>query len=384
MKLTQNVAWWDRAISQSEMISNGFEVFKAWLARFAEWILFFCLIANIIEIFPLPEPFASIFGNIVLGIQVITLDVAGFGLASMGASARRRGDRGAARKASRMGWTLISIMMLTVGLVAISVIAPSVKSDIDVVQKALILVRVIVTVLYSHIVHSLRVSGTEHEDRVQQLENDLSAVQRELATKQSELSSVQQKVSSGQQEIGHLRKQLDTLAGQMDSKQQEIGHLRETLDTGQDFHSSRLSSLQREVEREQAERAALQRELYTAKAELERVQFALSTEQQIVSSLRKEVSSVQRQGAQSSAKKVSSGQVIGHPRVDAGQAKVVQLDSRRREQDEVEKQIRTLHTHTPVQSLSARGIAGQVGCSPTTAAKWKAIIESEDQPAANE
>ena len=107
--------WRDRAIEASEAISDGFEVLKAYGARVAEWILFFCLIANIIEIFPLPEPFASVFGNIVLGVQSVTLDIAGFGLATMGDHARRRGDERAARKASRMGWTLISVMILTVG-----------------------------------------------------------------------------------------------------------------------------------------------------------------------------------------------------------------------------------------------------------------------------
>jgi hypothetical protein len=73
--------------------------------------------------------------------------------------------------------------------------------------------------------------------------------------------------------------------------------------------------------------------------------------------------------------------------VDAGQEKIVELDSRRKTGQEdggVEKQIRDLHEKTPVQSLSARAIAGQVGCSPTTAAKWKTIIENEERGAVNE
>lgn len=374
--------WRDRAITVSEAISDAFEVLKAYGARIAEWVLFFCLIANIIEIFPLPEPFANVFGNIVLGIQSVTLDVAGFGLTSMGAHARRRGDEKAANKASAMGWTLIGIMIVTVSLVTVSLIIPDTKPTIDTIGKVLILARVIVTVFYGHIVHSLRVAGTEHDNRIAELEKEVSTRKAEVSSVQLQLSNAQKQVSTGQQEMDRWRSQLDTLRGQLDIKQQEIESLHTALNSGHDFQASRVSSLQQEVEHEQATQAALRRELYAAKAELERVQLALSTEQHTVSSLRRELSTVQRQvssqGVQSPAKKVSSGQADG-------QSKVVQLDSRRRTgQDDTEDQIRALHKVTPVQSLSARAIAGQIGCSPTTAAKWKTVIENEEKSAVNE
>src|SRR5579862_1251160 len=107
MTQQQGMHWRDRAIHAAERISDGFEVAKAWGARIAEWILFFCLVGNIIEIFPMPHDFAQTFGNIVLGVQVVTLDIAGFGLATMGDHARRRGDERAAKQASTMGWSLI-------------------------------------------------------------------------------------------------------------------------------------------------------------------------------------------------------------------------------------------------------------------------------------
>lgn len=377
MKLTQDISWWDHAIKKSEMISNGFEVFKAWLARFAEWILFFCLIANIIEIFPLPDPFASYFGNIVLGVQVVTLDVAGFGLASMGASAARRGDIDSAKKASRMGWTLIGIMMLTVGLVAVSVIAPTTKSDIDVIQKGLMLARVLVTVLYGHVVHSLRVSNSEYEHRVQQLEKNVSSAERELAAKQKELSNVQQHLSNQGVQLDTLRQEIGQLTGQLNLKEQELSNFQNVLDTGHDFQASRVSILEQEITREHAVQAGLRHDLFTAKTELDTVQLALESSQQMVSNLRKELSSVQKQ--------VSTQGVQSRPkRTPAGQSNVVQLDTLIGQSDDAaEMRIRNLHKESPLDMVSARKIAELVGCSPTTASTWKERIIGEEKRVAN-
>lgn len=202
----------------------------------------------------------------------------------------------------------------------------------------------------------------------------VSTVQQQLDTERKRVSNLQQQLDTEKQ---RARLEVDTLRGQMNIKQQEAESLRAALCDGQGFQSSRVSSLQQEVERVQATADAMRRELHMSKSELERVQLALSNEQQVVSSLRKELSSVQRQVSSQSVQPLAK-------RVSSGQAKVVQLDSHRRDQDDVEKQIRELHKGTPVQSLSARAIAGQVGCSPTTAAKWKAIIESEEQAAVNE
>jgi predicted nucleic acid-binding Zn-ribbon protein len=399
----QELSWWDRAISQSEMISNGFEVFKAWLARLAEWVLFFCLIANIIEIFPLPQPFAGVFGGIVLGTQVITLDVAGFGLASMGASAKRRGDLGAAKKATGMGWTLISIMMLTVGLVATSIIFPSTKSTVDTVQNALILVRIIVTVLYSHIVHSLRVSSVEHENHLKELEDSLSTAQRDLAAKLQELSSVQLQLSSVQKQVSSVQRQFEEEKERASSVQLKLSSVQQELKSGQgDVSSFRrdLSSARAQVEeltmqldikkrgeaslqadlgsvsKMRSDLFAVQGQLAEKENALSSVQRQLEDEQRRASNLEKQLSSVQRQ--------VSSRR---DERVSSGQGKVVQLDTARRQigqGEAVEMRIRDLHKGTPVQTLSARKIAELVGCSPTTASTWKEKITEEEKTTVNE
>src|SRR6266498_3450093 len=141
--IQQVVHWRDRFIARSEGISDAWEVGKAYGARVAEWILFVCLFANILEMFPLLPDW---FGNAVLIVQAITLDIAGFGLTTMGEHARRQGNEKAARTARRMGWTLIGLMILTVGLVTVSVLIPPTKETIDTIEKGLILARVIVTV----------------------------------------------------------------------------------------------------------------------------------------------------------------------------------------------------------------------------------------------
>lgn len=270
--MSQNTHWRDRAITASEVISDGFEVLKAYGARIAEWILFFCLFANILEMFPLPEPFAGVFGNIVLAVQVITLDIAGFGLTTMGDHAERRGDVNAAKTARRMGWTLISLMILTVGMVTVALLIPPTRDFISNAEKVLMLARVIVTVLYGHIVHRLRSASTAHENRIAELEKEVGSLRGQLQAKQQEASTAQQRVST-------LQSQLDTecaaLRGQLGIKQQEIESLHEALGNEQNFQSSRVFDLQEEVKREQARTAALRSELNAKQAELERVQLSL-------------------------------------------------------------------------------------------------------------
>lgn len=395
------IHWKDRAIEASEGISDGFEVLKAYGARIAEWILFFCLIANIIEIFPLPEPGATLFGNIVLGIQSVTLDIAGFGLATMGDHARRRGDAQAASKASTMAWTLISLMIVTVGLVTLSLIIPTTKPTIDTIEKVLILARVIVTVLYGHIVHSLRNAGVEYENRVFILQGEVSSVRGQLQAKENEVSSVQSQLSTAQRTVSTLQQQLDgtqqevsSVQRKLETEQQRVSTLEEELQTGQGDTATlrrelnavkldaeglraRLDAKVREVEEMQADQAgivALRRELNAAKLHAEELRAQLDTKigtgsvQLPLSSGQQRVSS--RQGVQASSEQ---------QKVSTGQGKVLQLDTnrpRKTGQDEIECQIRGLLKERP--ELSGRAIAMELGCSPTTAAKWKSFIENEN------
>src|SRR5438270_865083 len=116
----------------------------------AEWVLFGCMVMDIIEILPAVTLWPSV-SNTVLGTQVVMLDVGGFSLASMGDHARQQGDERAARRASLTGAFLIGIMILTLLLVSIGLLWPAVTSYTSTAEKGLILVRVIMTVIYGHV-----------------------------------------------------------------------------------------------------------------------------------------------------------------------------------------------------------------------------------------
>lgn len=156
--------WKDAAIEKSQAITDAWEVTKIFAGRIAEWVLFGCMVMNIIEILPGVTLWPAV-SNAVLGVQAITLDVAGFGLASMADHARINGDEKAARSAEITGWCLISLMVLTLLLVSIGLLWPFLKVYTDMAEKALILARVVMTVAYGHVVHGLRRSG--HTAQVQ-------------------------------------------------------------------------------------------------------------------------------------------------------------------------------------------------------------------------
>jgi hypothetical protein len=147
--------WKDRAMTGSEVITDLWDVTKAILARLAEWVLFACMVMNIIEILP-GVILAPLVSNLVLSVQAVTLDVAGFGLASMADHARDSGDLAAARTGKRTGWFLIGLMIVTLLLVSIGLLWPVTQPFTAPAEKGLILARVIMTVIYSHVVHRLR------------------------------------------------------------------------------------------------------------------------------------------------------------------------------------------------------------------------------------
>ena len=58
--------WREAALAKSEIISDAWEVTKTYAGRIAEWILFLCMVMNILEILvTLPTTLS----NIVLGTQ---------------------------------------------------------------------------------------------------------------------------------------------------------------------------------------------------------------------------------------------------------------------------------------------------------------------------
>ena len=185
------ISWREATIARSEIITDAWEVTKTYAGRLAEWVLFACMIMNIIEILPGVALWSSL-TNIVLGTQVVMLDVGGFSLASMGDQAREQGDERAARRATVTGGFLIGIMIVTLLLVSIGLLWPVARTYTNMAEKGLILVRVIMTVIYGHVIHSLRRAGTQRQqatftEQISELSQRLTASERRLTEQCSEL-----------------------------------------------------------------------------------------------------------------------------------------------------------------------------------------------------
>lgn len=190
--------WRDTWMERSETITDAWEVTKTYLGRFAEWVLFACMVVNVIEILPGVNVWPLLV-NTVLGTQVIMLDVGGFALMTMADHAKSQGREKAAAKAEWTAWALIGIMILTLVLVTTPVLFPDpqVKLIAQNVEKVLILIRIGMTILYSKVIHGLRSTATALpvvvQDRLSdfftQVEQRLTEVQQRV---QTELQGVQQ------------------------------------------------------------------------------------------------------------------------------------------------------------------------------------------------
>src|SRR5260370_26579959 len=99
-------------MARSEIITDAWEVTKTYAGRIAEWVLFACMIMNIIEILPGVTLWPAL-SNIVLGTQVVMLDVGGVLPDSMRDHARQHGDAQAPRRPSVTAPSLPRIMILT-------------------------------------------------------------------------------------------------------------------------------------------------------------------------------------------------------------------------------------------------------------------------------
>ncbi len=203
-------SWKDAAIARSQGITDAWEVSKAYAGRIAEWVLFFCMVANIIEVLPgVKTPLAV--SNTILGTQAITLDIAGFGLSSLADHAREQGNEAAASRAKYTSYALIAMMMLTLILVSIKVLyasKPDVVNFVNNAEPLLVLFRVAMVVIYGHVIHGLRHIGKngqlppQAQDRLEaligQFTGQLVAVQNSV---QSQVQSIQLTVQSQVQDV---------------------------------------------------------------------------------------------------------------------------------------------------------------------------------------
>jgi hypothetical protein len=187
--------WKQKAINKTGTIADAFSVFIAGGGNLAIWILFLCLVANIIQVvISVPDPIA----NGILVVQVITLDIAGFGLKTIAKSLLKHKDvevQAVASGAKNLANWLIILMVVNLLLLTGKLIIPQMSSFVDIADKVLILARVIFTVVYMHTMHELRETAAEVEE---QEEKQVEANNREIL----QLS----------QQVKTLTTQLDTLS----------------------------------------------------------------------------------------------------------------------------------------------------------------------------
>lgn len=248
------MSWKNAALAKSVIITDAWEVTKTYAGRIAEWVLFACMIMNIIEMLP-GIHLDTIITNTVLGVQVVMLDVGGFSLASMADHARANGDEEAANKAETTGKFLIGIMIVTLLLVAIGLLFPPAKQYTDMAEKGLILVRVVMTVVYSHVIHSLRRAETT------MINLDTHAQIAAISEQFSE--TINTLTGNFAQQIQHLTDELSRMENTLQNRlnessammentlqntlQQEIATIYERLQNGRD-ESSALKMLQGELQ----------------------------------------------------------------------------------------------------------------------------------------
>ena len=201
--------WRDVAIEKSEFITDAWEVTKAYLGRAAEWVLFLCMVINVVQILP-GVAFLPVVNNIVLGLQIVMLDIGGFSLMTMADHAKSQGKEKAAHHANVTAWVLITIMILTLVLFIAPILFPTphlgahqqapafdLATFAKTAENVLILIRIVMTVIYGKVIHGLR-SGSSHlpvvvQDRLSelfsQIELHLAGVQYRFKTEGQEVRS---------------------------------------------------------------------------------------------------------------------------------------------------------------------------------------------------
>src|SRR5579859_4283019 len=102
-------SWRDRSIERSRVLTDGFEVALTWAGGLADWILFLCLVSNIVEV--LAHLAGSAFSNIVMGTQSVLLDIGGFALLTMAVHAHQRGERHTRNSAAFIGGLLMAVTL---------------------------------------------------------------------------------------------------------------------------------------------------------------------------------------------------------------------------------------------------------------------------------
>ncbi len=389
------------ALKDSSWVTIAWDWFQTLLGRAVDAVLWATMVFSCYQLIPgatQPAPQISSFAFI---LQFIALDIGGLGLNRM---AQQQGlDRWSYSRG--IAYILISITLVTVTVAGIEravQVPDQIKAWIEVL---LVIARSVMTVLYGQAIHNLKHQAQSTRERIAELEaqvqsgqREVSSVRRQLESEQRTVSSLRVQLSEKQQEVDTLTGQVNTLTGQVQSGQREVSSLKQQANSGQSEMNnlrSRLTTALAEAEGAHAQLSVKQREVEALQEAFEseqrtvsRLRERLDAEQAFLFSLSQRLDTGQQQRGQVPEKRVSSvqvssvGQVGGQ--VDTGQ--VIDLDATRAKRKGTQnegtehamlEQVREVLREHP--GLSARAIAKKLSCSPTTAAKWKDLIEREQQ-----
>jgi len=456
---------WKEIVQESLWITIAWEWLQKLLGRAVDSVLWVTMVFAGYQLIPgAPQPWTAV--SIFMFVsQFVALDIGGLGLNQL---ARQQG-KGQWSYARVVAYCLIGITLITITYSGIEHAVPHLDAQVTTwMEVILVVARSVMTVLYGQAIHTLKAVEHEKQNKVAELEQEVSNLTVQLENEQrvvsslrvqlnntvssamaevdsevsslrvqldsvtAEVDSERQKVSSlmaemdrervssvqlNNKKVSSLMAEVDTLRVQLDTKENQLTSLKETMASGMKWHESNaetlVSSVQSQLDSERERVSSLQRELSSAIAELDSERKKVSSVQLTVSSVQlqmdREVSRLKAE-LDSERKKVSSATAevdtlriqldmekkeveslrVQRERkgVDGGKdevdTKVIQLDTsrpRKNGQDDnaIGEQIRALLTAEP--GLSGRAIAARVGCSPTTASKWKELIEKERKEA---
>jgi hypothetical protein len=279
--------WRDRAIEKAETISDAWQVFLAYTGRAAEIILFVCMVFSLLQMLPTITLWSWLI-NTILVVQMVTLDVAGFGLNSMAKAVRRGGDTATAEKAEQTATFLIIIMIVSLLSVTIAQMFgkkyPVVGDVMHYLDYGLILTRVVMTVLYGKVIHSLRESKQDiqiqADTTVSDLRADLTKARNEqkrlekALTDEQEASkkNIEQLEASQEQAMSDLQEQLDGAKAENKQLAQKLSQMQTTLQDALQNGSSVQVTMQKviaEKNENDSQIQNLQNQLSLAKTDLQ-------------------------------------------------------------------------------------------------------------------
>jgi hypothetical protein len=202
----QSTAWKQAAMQRAEKLTDYWDIVKAWAGRSAEIILTVCMFVSLVGMLP-GVHYWSWVSNAVLAVQMIMLDFGGFALHTLAEHARDSGQDEAARKAERMADFLIGLVIVTLAIITVGQLAALagpfaglVSNVVKYAEPVLILVRVVSSVKYIHVIHSLRGSTqlaiqptqVPTQPAQDELAETLASLTNSVATMAEQISSIQQ------------------------------------------------------------------------------------------------------------------------------------------------------------------------------------------------